>query len=331
MTGWQGEQDGQGDPYRPEQYGYPPYGYHPDPRQFDTDPRGTASYSYEAGTPYTGGFPAQDGGPDPTFDPYPSSGFPAPDFGPPPPKRSKLPMILGVLAIVIIVGAVVTIVLVNRDSGGNSASPPPPSSSSSKGKPAPPSPKKPGERDGWQTVDNSTDARLTYQVPPDWKVSGTPRASGLGVDFTGTAEYGRYDCQGTTYVRSFATSGDVQSKKGTDLDLDKTVSDFAKSFAAQYFEDSAKVDLGKPEKADIDGKDAATLTVTVTPKVKIPKCQASKAEIAIVGVILEKEGTPTGAAMLAVVSDVSGGPTDPKSLPKDVAQNILASARLGSP
>jgi hypothetical protein len=349
VTGWQGNEGGQGGwnqpPWNQGNQGQQGDPYNQDPYGHNAGPQGTAPYPYGPGgqNPYeTGGFPAQSG-----YDPYAQNQYGAPnqygqynpyggypDFSPEPPKRSKLPMILGVLAIVIIVGAVVAIVLVNRNSGGNTANPP----ATSSGKPEPtsksdeptsPSSSEPGGQDGWQTIDNTADASLTYQVPPDWKKSDAKRASGLDVDFTGSAEYGVYDCQGASYVRSFAASGDVQSKEGADLDLNKTVTDFAKSFGTGYYKDTAKVDIGTPEETEVGGKKAVKITAPVTPKVSVPKCEAAKGEIAIIGVLLEDEGQPAGVAMLVVVSDAQGGPDDPKPLPPDVAQNILDSARVG--
>jgi hypothetical protein len=344
VTGGRGDEGGQGGWFQPPN---DPYGYHPDVRGWDTGPHDTAGYPQGQANPYqTGDFPAQRpygaypygldaddpyGPGQPGYDPF----QPYPDFSPSPTrKRSKLPMLLGVLAIVIIVGAVVAIVLVNKNKEDNTASPPassseraaPPPNGKSSAQP-PPSPGGPGGRDGWRTVDNLDDAGLTYQVPPDWKVSDVPRPSGLNVDFTGTAEYGIYDCDGQSYVRSFATSGDVQSKRGANLNLNKTVSDFAKSFATSYFKDTAKVDLGEPQETEIGGERAAKMTVPVTPRVSVPKCEAAKGEIAIVGVLLKAQGKPAGVAMLVVVSDVEGGPDDPKPLSSDVAQDILASVR----
>jgi hypothetical protein len=350
VTGWQGNEGGQGGWNQPpwNQQGHQQGGdpYNPDPYGYNPGPQGTAPYPYGPSggqNPYqTGGFPAQNpygadqyAPPDQYGQYNPYGGYP--DFSPEPPKRSKLPMILGVLAIVIIVGAVVAIVLINRK-GDDKNTANPPATSSEKQAPTsesesqsqdPTSPSEPGGRDGWQTIDNTADASLTYQVPPDWKKSDTKRASGLDVDFTGSADYGVYDCQGASYIRSFAASGDVESKKGADLDLNKTVSDFAKSFGTGYFKDTAKVEVGAPEETEVDGKKAAEVTAPVTPKVGVPQCEAKKGEIAIVGVLLEDAGKPAGVAMLVVVSDVEGGPDDPKPLPADVAQEILGSARVG--
>src|ERR1044072_2017830 len=248
VTGWQGNEGGQGGWNQPPNgpQGGDPYQhpYNPDPYG-QQGPQGTAPYPYgppESRNPYqTGGFPGQGYRTDPygnpqqqhpcgqhpygQYNPYQTGGFGEPDFSPAP-KRSKAPMIFGVLAIVIIVGAGIAVGLVNRGGGDENAGPagtsseqqPPPSSG---GKSAPPSsggPSEPGGKDGWQTIDNTADSGLTYQVPPDWKKSDSARPSGLDVDFTGTAEYGVYECQGAGYARSFATSGDVQAKGGGDLD-----------------------------------------------------------------------------------------------------------------
>ncbi|MCT2582411.1 hypothetical protein [Actinophytocola gossypii] len=245
---------------------------------------------------------------------------------PPPPPPSRLPMILGVLAITLIVGAVVTIALVNRKSGGTPTAAPtaaaPATTTSTE------TDTETETEDGWRLVDNTADAGLTYQVPDDWKVVPDKRDSGLGVDFTGTADHGSYTCQGQTYIRSFATSGDVRAKDGSDLDLAKTVREFATSFATGSFKAGARVEVGKPQESELDGRPAMTLTAKVTPRVTIPECQATEGEIAILGVALAEDGEPTGVTMLVVVSDVAGGPAEPAPLPTSVAQDILASAAV---
>jgi hypothetical protein len=358
VTGWQGnegDQGGQGSwgpqgtqpygaqPYgnQPQEpYGSPPYGtpaYGGQPQEtpaYGPDPYGgqPSPYGYPGGY-QTGGFPAQG---------YQTGGFPAQGFPPPPPPaRPKLPMVLGVLAIVVIVGAVVAIVLVNRDSGGSAAptDTSAPRTPSSEAGPDPstrsgpsssePTSEGPDTRDGWQKIDNSADSGLVYEVPPEWKAVPDSRSSGLGVDFTGTADFANYQCEGAGYVRSFATSGDVQAKDGADLDLAKTVKDFAKSFALASFKATATVSVPEPTETEVGGQQAMTLAAKVTPKVTIPACEATEGEVAIVGVVLEEDGEPTGVAMLVVVSDVSGGPADPKPLPKTVAQEILASTSIG--
>jgi hypothetical protein len=339
VTGWQGDEGSQG-AWGPQgarpggSHGQNPYGGPP-----GGDPYGGSAGQDPYGTPY---------GQDPhylqpdSYGGYQTGGFPAQGYGgfppPPPPPRSRLPMIFGVLAIVLIVGAVVTIVLVNRDSGGTPTSAPSstrpapestatvepdPSSSSS------PSSERPATRDGWQTVDNTADAGVIYEVPPEWKVVPEARDSGLGVEFTGTADFGAYECEGNGYVRSYVTSGDVQAKDGADLDLAKTVQDFAASFGKASFKETAQVAVPEPEELEVDGRTAVKLAAKVTPQVTVPACEATEGEIAIIGVLLEEDGEPTGVAMLVVVSDVAGGPADPKALPKSVAQEILASMTVG--
>lgn len=326
VTGWQGDEGQQG-AWGPQ--GTQPYGAQPQPGAYGQDPY------YSQPDPYggyqTGGFPAQ-GYP-------PGYGYPSPP-PPPPPPRSKLPMVLGVLAIVIIVGAVVGIVLINRDSGGSPTAAPsetettePDPGPSTRSDPSssdspPSSTEEDPDRDGWQKVDNSADSGLLYEVPPEWKVVPDTRASGLDVDFTGTADFGSYPCEGATYVRSYATSGDVQAKDGAELDLAKTVKDFAASFAKGSFKETAQVSVPEPTETEIDGRPAMTLSAKVTPQVTIPACEATEGEVAIVGILLEEDGEPPGVAMLVVVSDVTGGPADPKPLPKTVAQEILASTSI---
>jgi hypothetical protein len=340
VTGWQGNDGGQGG-WNPQSFGPDPgtnkYGTDPYMNQYGSDPY---SDPYAQADPYaqyqqpgyqTGGFPAQ-GYP-------PTGGFPAQGYPPPPPpKRSKLPMILSLVAIVIIIGAVVAIVLVNRKDT-QTAEPQP--TSTSKEEPGPSSEKETssseepppstggGPREDWITIDNTADAGLTYQVPPDWKESPTTRASGLDVDFTGDADYGIYDCGGANYVRTFAASGDVQGKDGKNLDLAATLTDFAKSFASTYYGADAKVDVPAPSETPVEGKTAMTVTATVTPNVTKPECQATSGEIALVGVLLESEGQPNGVAMLVVVNDLEGGPADPEPLDTSVSQEILKTVSAG--
>ena len=328
MTGWQsggGDQGGwnPNQPFGPEaqtsKYGTDPYA--------SPDPYGADPYGNQYGAdPYGGG-----------YDQYgqqqypPTGGFPAQGFGPPPPepKRSKLPMILSLIAIVIIVGAVVAIVLVNRKgsqttaeettsqtpssgSGGSSSSESP-STSTSGG----------GNRDDWLSIDNSAKSGLSYQVPPDWKQTSEPQPSGLKVDFSGVAEYGTYECEGSNYWRSLAASGDVQGSGGKDLDLATTMEDFTNSFARQSYGEAVRVEVATPTEAKVGDRTAMKLTAKVTTNAT-GNCVASEAEVAMVGVEVQEEGKPKGVAMLVVVSDVAGGPAEPKPLDSSVPQEILS-------
>lgn len=326
VTGWQsGDQGGwnQNQPFGPEaqtsKYGTDPYA--------SPDPYGADPYGNQYGAdPYGGG-----------YDQYgqqqypPTGGFPAPGYPPPPPpepKRSKLPMILSLIAIVIIVGAVVAIVLVNRKDGqpvadpGQTTSQKPPSPQSKSSGPST-SASGGGNRDDWLSIDNSAKSGLSYQVPPDWKQTSEPQPSGLKVDFSGVAEYGTYDCEGSNYWRSLAASGDVQGSGGKDLDLATTMEDFTNSFARQSYGEAVRVEVVAPTETKVGDKTAMKLTAKVTTNAT-GNCVASEAEVAMVGVEVQEEGKPKGVAMLVVVSDVTGGPADPKPLDSSVPQEILS-------
>jgi hypothetical protein len=305
------------DPYANQ--GADPYGYG---SQYGNDP---TPYGAD---PYAAQYPQQ---PYPQQQYPPTGGFPAPGYGPPPPppKRSKMPMVLSLIAIVIIVGAVVTIVLVNRQGDqpvvqndpGSSSTPPP-----SKGESTTPSK---GGSD-WIAIDNTRNAGLTYEVPPDWKTTDTTYDSGLGVKFTGGAEYGRYECEGKPYIRTYLASGDVQGGESTDLELPKTLKDFATSFAKSGYGEDAQIEVPEPTETEVDGKPAMTLTAKVKQNVTSPNCQAVDAEVALIGVQVQAEGQPKGVAMLVVVNDLSGGPADPKALDAELTQKILSTVKLGS-
>jgi hypothetical protein len=343
VTGWQSGDGGQGN------WNQPPFGPDPGTNQYGTDP-------YANQNPYATPYPANPyeqnpyGDPNPYggapqqygSDPYaqqqypPTGGFPMPGYGPPPPKRSKLPMILSLVAIVIIIGAVVTIVLVNRQDNQPVAQGDPTTTSSteksgSSGKSTPKSTSSApsGDHADWLSIDNTADSGLSYQVPPDWKQSTGTRTSGLGIDFTGAADYGVYDCEGANYVRTFAASGDVQGKDGKDLDLATTLEDFAKSFGTTYYGTDATVTVTAPAESQVNGKTAMTVTATVKQNVTKPNCQATEGEVALVGVELQTEGQPKGVAMLAVVNDVSGGPADPKCLDTSLTKEILSTVQAG--
>jgi hypothetical protein len=345
VTGWQsggGDQGGwnQNQPFGPEAQTskYDPYQGQgqQDPYQYGADP-------YAGADPYgSGQYGAGQYGSDPYgggagYDPYaqqyqqqypPTGGFPAPGYGPPPPppKRSKLPMILSLVAVVIIIGAVVAILLVNRqdnqpvaqDDNKTTTGP----KSTSEG------PKSGGgDHDGWISIDNSADAGLSYQVPGDWKEASNKVDTGLGVQFSGSAEYGSYACEGANYIRTFVGSGDVEGKDGADLDLATTMEDFAKSFGTTYYGKDAQVDVPTPKETKVDGKTAMTVTATVKQNVTKPNCQATEGEVAMVGVLLEQDGKPKGVAMLVVVNDTTGGPSDPKPLDPSVSQDILGTVK----
>lgn len=334
VTGWQsgGDQGG----WNPNQSFGPEAqtNRYDDPYNYGSDPYPGLQDQPQYGTgPYAGG-----GGYDPYQQQYPpTGGFPAPGYGPPPPppRRSKLPMILSLVAIVIIVGAVVAIVLVNRteSTGQPTAQKDTTSTTTTKGNSSSTKSTSPtsggqsgGDHADWIAIEN---AGLSYQVPADWQRSDGAVDSGLEVQFAGVANYGIYDCEGKNYVRTFAASGSVQGKDEKDLDLAATLVDFAKSFAAKGYSADSTVDVPTPTEVEVGDKSGMTVTAKVKVKVTIPNCQATDAEVAIVGVPVEEQGKPKGVAMLVVVSDVSGGPSGTKTLDPAVTQDILKTVKVG--
>jgi hypothetical protein len=338
VTGWQGS-DGppQGggwgqpqDPYGGDPYGGNPYGDPYGGNPYGGDPYGGNPYGQ---TPYGQGAYGQ-----PQYGQQGGFGQPG-GFGfDEPPKRSKLPIVLSVIAIVAVVGAVVTIVLLNRGedpapaastttstsakpSSRNPSTPSRPPSRPSTGKP------KPG-KDGWKTIENPA-AELRYQVPEAWKESTQPIETGIpGIQFGGVAEVDPYQCGGKTYTRGFVASGDVQAKDGGEIDLNKTVTDFARALGQAYYSATPKVDVPAPKGSTVDEKKAAALTAKVTQQPTAPECQAATGEVAIVGILLEEDGKPAAVAMLAVVNDLSGGPATPASPPDELAEDILTTVGL---
>jgi hypothetical protein len=304
VTGWQGNDQG-GWNQQPGPYGPDPY------QQYPNDP-------YNQGADY--GF-----GPDPYATPqFQTGSFPAYEQ---PRKRSKAPMVISLIAIVLIVGAVVTIVLLNRKPDATPAAGDDKSSSSAK--PKDPTSEQPPAKDGWQLIDNTSGSGLVYEVPEDWKPSKEKPDSGLGVPFSGLAEYGTFDCEGSSFTRSFAASASVQGKEGAELDLAKTVQDFGTAFAKTAFDEGAQITPGQPTETTVGDAKALVLTSKVVPQQTKPNCQATESEVGVVGVVLEKDGKPAAVALLIVVNDLTGGPADPPPLAASVTQEILASVRLG--
>ena len=309
MTGgWQGNEGGwqqQPDPYGQPQYGpqYDPYG------QYQQDPYGGQGYpGYAQG------------------------------FGePPPPKKSKLPIVLSIIAIVAVVGGVVAIVLLNRKDDPAPAANPGPSTSNRPATPSkvpplgtskkpPTSGATPPAKDGWVTVEFA-DGSGSYQTPGDWKKSAEPKDSGLGVSFNDVTESGTYDCGGQNYFRGFTASSQVQSKTGAELDVNKAVTDFANSFAGKYY-NSPKIDIPAPTSTTVAGKKGSTVTAKLTVTPLNPECEATGGEVAVVGVAVEKAGKVEGIRVLVVVNDLVGGPATPKPLPDPLAEEMLGTLTL---
>ena len=260
MTGGWDQGGWQQDPYQQPQYG-PPY-----------DPYG--QYQQQ--------------------DPYAAQGYPGydPGFGAPPPKKSKLPIVLSLIAIVAIIGGVVAIVLLNRQDdpqpaanvGGSSSTQNKPASTQ-KLPPAtsrrpPSSGAKPPAKSGWTVVEFTGGS---YQVPEDWKKTPEKRDSGLGVQFDNGAENGNYDCGGANYFRGFTATSEVQGKDGAELDLEKAVTDFAASFSRKFY-NSPEIASPAPTPRVVSGKKAATVTAKLTVHPTKPDCEATSGEVAITSV-----------------------------------------------
>jgi hypothetical protein len=347
VTGWQGNEGGnpgggwnpQQDPYG-GQYGGPPGQPAGTPNPYG----GAPGQPGEVPNPYGGAPGQQYGAPgqyaaDPYTGQYPqTSAYPAyqPGYGygpPEPPKRSKMPIVLSIVAIAAVVGAVVTIVVLNRDAnptpaaaGGTSSSRPAPRSAPPSSRKLPPSSRAPEAKEGWEAI--PVQGGGSYQVPDDWTPDPRPVDSGLGVDFLRGALVGGYDCGGSHYFRGFTATGEVQGKAGAELDLNKAVTDFANSFANTYYR-NPKLDTPTPKATTVSGKKAAEVTVKLTVTPGKPECDATSGEVAVVGVPIEQGGKVTAVRMLVVVNDLAGGPATPPGMPDPLAEEILTTFTLG--
>ncbi|WP_436493221.1 hypothetical protein [Actinokineospora sp. HUAS TT18] len=203
----------------------------------------------------------------------------------------------------------ITIVLLNRNGGSQQTAPstsssaPPTTTSTSPRTTAP----KPGR------IDNAQ-ARLTYQVPDDWRTSDRT-VEVLGVRFGGMAAYGPYQCGNNPYTRSFAVGAATRSKSDKPLDPGQTAATFAKAFGERFH---AGAEIAAPtSKPGEDG--AVVVTVKITAE---GECAARAAEVTVLAVPLsDKE-----VALLVVTSDLEGGPDEPPALDAKVARQIVESA-----
>ena len=294
MTGgWQGDQGGwqpPQDPYQQQQYG-PPY-----------DPYG--QYQQQ--------------------DPHAAPGYQGWGYQEPPPKKSKLPIVLSLIAIVAIIGGVVAIVLLNRD---DDPSPAANVTSSTTDTPAPTTRRPPPSSDVNAPSGDCVEVASSigkYCAPADWKPSTEKRASGLGIDFDGGAVFGEYDCGGSSYWRGFTATGQVQGKDGAQLDLNKAVTDFATSFAKEGYR-NPQLDGATPTPVKVGGKDAASIRMKLTVQPANAECDATGGEVVVLGLPVEESGKLIGVDMLVVVDDLAGGPANPPPLNESAADEILKS------
>lgn len=315
MTGGQGDQWGH-DWNRPDD----PYSAQPQPQPQPTQSYPAQSYPHSA----YAALPAEQGG-----------------YGGPPRRPSRLPAVLGILAIVVIVSAVVTVILLDR--GGSdpvatptsSASPTPSrpttesSTTSTRTTRTRTSPPTTSSRPVEGRVVDNAEARLRYPVPEDWAVDPAGKTEVLGVTFTGAAVYGAYECQDASYSRTFAVSAAVQSTKDKPLDATQTAATFGKAFAEKFYPGAQLTDPITRE-SEIDGKKAILLVVGVVTRPTKPECEATRGEVSVLAVDLDNATAerPSGVALLVVTSDLGGGPATPKALPVTTVQGVLAGTQV---
>src|SRR5262249_6922236 len=122
--------------------------------------------------------------------------------------------------------------------------------------------------------------------------------------------------------RGFTAGGEVQAKDGSQLDLNKTVTDFANSFAGRYY-NNPKVTVGTPDSTTVSGQDAATVTAKLTVQPAKPECEATSGEVAVAAAAIKEGDKLVGVRLLVVVNDLAGGPSTPPALPDPLAEEIL--------
>lgn len=169
-----------------------------------------------------------------------------------------------------------------------------------------------------QTVTN-LDARLAYDVPADWTVTGLAREpNSLKIPFSGVAT-ASYTCSGTVYRSGVAGSGAAQAENAT-LAPREAAQTFAKVWASELYPSPA-IRLGEP-------KTTPGGVVEVDAQVRAGGNDACAPTSGIVTVLAWP--VPGGATMLMVTGATSG----PAALhPVDAATvaAIASSARLLPP
>ncbi|GLZ40710.1 hypothetical protein [Actinokineospora sp. NBRC 105648] len=254
------------------------------------------------------------------------------------PRPSRTPAVLSIAAIIVIVGTVITIVLVNRGGGSpdpiagpqSSTSRPPSTRLSSSSRPptfrstAPTTTRSPNGR----TVDNA-ESRISFTIPGDWRPDPAAKVDVRGVNFSGAAAYGAYECGGAGYTRAFAVSAAVQNPTDKDVSLEKTATTFTAAFGEKYYP-NAKVAEPAFRNARVDGKQAVLAVAKVTPAPKNAACEADAGEVAILAVDLDNATAtrPRGIALLVIAADLSGGPNTPGTLSAPAIESVLSSAHI---
>ncbi|GAA2988925.1 hypothetical protein [Actinokineospora diospyrosa] len=252
-------------------------------------------------------------------------------------RTSRLPMALSVVAIVAAVATVVVLALVNRSSGDEPADVAVVSTTAAR--PSSPTSRPPTRTSGptrtstqapgpGRVIDNPA-AHLTYRVPAGWLVDESAKPTVSGVDFSGTAAYGTYNCGGTGYNRAFITSATAQNPTDKDLTPEKAATTFTSAFGRTYFPGAA---VAAPEvrPVEVDGKKGVLAIAKVAGKPADAACASSEGEVAVLAIDLDNATTtrPRGYALLVIAADLVGGPTTPAPLTKAAVESILSTARL---
>ncbi|OLR91438.1 hypothetical protein [Actinokineospora bangkokensis] len=258
-------------------------------------------------------------------------GWPA---GDPPPSR--LPAVLGILAVVVIVAAVVVIILVNRGApAGLNTAPTPttarPTSSSTRTTTTSARPTTSPTRGGGDDRVANPAAKISYRLPRGWTASSGGSAEVLDVEFAGVSAFAEYDCGGSGYSRAFAASAAVQNSDKRPPDARAAARAFAGAFARDYYPKGTIAGEPTVREGRIGGKSAVTLTARVATTPTDPACQASAAEVVVVAVDLDNATAdrPAGLGLVVVVRDTAGGPADPAPAPTSAVTTVTGSVELG--
>jgi hypothetical protein len=163
---------------------------------------------------------------------------------------------------------------------------------------------------GWQPVVNQ-DARLSYDVPPDWEVAPDDESltTSNGVKLEHLADWGRYTCQGAEYGRAFAGSGVAQS----DQKPGKAASELAAAIAADQYSDghqTAAVKVSKPQPTSVRGVQGAIVHAEATLTDAADGCAGAKGTVTVVAL-----ATPAGNSVFVIGGDVAPGPEEPAPAP----------------
>jgi hypothetical protein len=254
-------------------------------------------------------------------------------------RPSRLPVALSIATIVAVVAAVIAISVL-YGGGGNvvdGVAAPAPGQPTTSGQPAPTTtttgaaPTTTGAPAPDSVEIANPDARLTYRVPRTWVPDPAARPEVLGVEFAGAATFAQYECGGQRYSRAFAVSAAVQSTGEEDLDPKATAEKFAAEFGARYFPGG---EAGEPRagEAEVAGREAVLVAAPITVTGQDPECVAAAGIVSVLAVDLDNgSGSGSGkrgVALLVIVADARGGPTEPAPPSQQDLREVIAGVRI---